>query len=135
VEVILLDTNAYAAFLQARHGTVEIVRSAATVFMSVFVIGELLAGFRNGKRFDENWRALRQFLDSPRVRYVPATIVTADRYSRVLFALRAKGRPLPANDVWIAAHAMEIGADLVSYDRHFGDVDGLAWTLPIDPET
>ena len=48
-------------------------------------------------------------------------------YSRIAASLRAKGRPLPTNDVWIAAHAMETGADLVSADRHFEHVDGIAW--------
>ncbi len=38
-----------------------------------------------------------------------------------------RGRPIPTNDVWIAAHAMETGADLVSADRHFQHIDGLAW--------
>ena len=53
---------------------------------------------------------------------------TAERYGVISAALRAKGRPIPANDVWIAAHAMETGADLVSADAHFEHVDGLAWT-------
>ena len=53
--------------------------------------------------------------------------VTADRYSRVMTALKAKGRPIPTNDVWIAAHAMETGADLVSADGHFEHVDGIVW--------
>lgn len=43
------------------------------------------------------------------------------------FSLRAKGRPIPTNDIWIAAHVMETGADLVSADRHFEHVDGIAW--------
>ena len=53
--------------------------------------------------------------------------ISADRYSRIAAALRAKGNPIPTNDVWIAAHAMETGADLVSADRHFEAVDGIAW--------
>lgn len=128
--MILLDTNAYSAFLRARAETVELVKSATTVYMSVFVIGELLAGFREGKRLAENWRDLQAFLAAPRVQMLPATIVTADRYSRIAMALRTKGRPLPMNDMWIAAHALEVGADLVSYDRHFGEIDGLAWVRP-----
>ncbi len=59
--------------------------------------------------------------------YVPVGPVTADRYSRVMTALKAKGRPIPINDVWIAAHAMETDADLVWADKHFGYVDGIAW--------
>lgn len=45
-------------------------------------------------------------------------------------ALRKKGRPVPTNDAWIAAHALETGAHLVSFDRH-SYIDGLAW---LDPE-
>ena len=48
---------------------------------------------------------------------------------RIAATLRAKGLPIPSNDIWIAAHTMETGADLVSYDRHFDHIDGLAWTL------
>ena len=51
----------------------------------------------------------------------------ADRYSRIMASLKAKGRPIPTNDVWIAAHAMETGSDLVSGDGHFQHVDGIAW--------
>jgi predicted nucleic acid-binding protein len=36
-------------------------------------------------------------------------------------------RPIPTNDIWIAAHAMEAGADLISSDPHFGHIDGLPW--------
>ena len=61
------------------------------------------------------------------------TLTTADRYSRVAAALRVKGRPIPSNDIWIAAHTLETGADLVSYDRHFGEIDGLAW-IPVTAE-
>ena len=59
--------------------------------------------------------------------FVPVGSTTAERYSRIAAALRAKGNPIPTNDVWIAAHAMEMGADLVSADRHFEVVDGIAW--------
>lgn len=59
------------------------------------------------------------------------TMTTADRYARVAVQLRRKGRPIPTNDIWIAAHAMETGADLVSLDEHFAEVDGLAWVRVI----
>ena len=61
------------------------------------------------------------------------SFTTADRYARTAAALRAKGRPIPSNDIWIAAHALETGADLVSYDHHFGEVDGLAW-IPVSAD-
>lgn len=65
--------------------------------------------------------------------FVPVTRTTADRYARIALALKRKGRPIPTNDIWIAAHAMETGADLVSYDEHFAAVDGLVWVRPEAP--
>ena len=46
---------------------------------------------------------------------------------RISSALRLRGTPIPTNDIWLAAHAMEAGASLLSADRHFGYIEGLAW--------
>ena len=124
---VLLDSNAYSRLMRGDDQTSAVVRDATEVLMSAVVIGELLYGFRNGSRFDRNAADLRSFLDSPYVSFVPVGPISADRYSRIAAALRAKGNPIPTNDVWIAAHAMETGADLVSADRHFEVVDGIAW--------
>ena len=67
------------------------------------------------------------FLENSYVSFVDVGPVTADRYSIIATSLRAKGRPIPTNDIWIAAHVMETGADLVSADAHFEHVDGIAW--------
>ena len=66
---------------------------------------------------------------------MPVTSVTAERFGRIAAALRATGRPSPTNDIWIAAQAMETGADLISFDKHYGHVDGLAWVSPDPDET
>ena len=124
---VLLDSNAYSRLMRGDEQTVAVARDATEVLMSAVVIGELLYGFRHGSRFDRNAADLRSFLDNPYVSFVPVGPVTADRYSRIAAGLRAKGNPIPTNDVWIAAHAMETGADLVSADRHFEAVDGIAW--------
>ena len=96
--------------------------------MSVIVLGELLYGFRWGTRFEANMDRLQAFLRAPGTSVVAVGQSTAERYGRIAAALRAKGRPIPANDIWIAAHAMETDAELVSADAHFEQVDGLAWT-------
>ena len=124
---VLLDSNAYSRLMRGDEQTAAVARDATEVLMSAVVIGELLYGFRHGSRFDRNATDLRSFLDNPYVSFVPVGPVTADRYSRIAAALRAKGNPIPTNDVWIAAHAMETGADLVSADRHFEAVEGIAW--------
>ena len=124
---VLLDSNAYSRLMTGDDQTAAVVRGATEILMSAVVVGELLYGFRNGSRFYRNVADLRSFLDNPYVSFVPVGSTTAERYSRIAAALRAKGNPIPTNDVWIAAHAMETGADLVSADRHFEVVDGIAW--------
>lgn len=127
---VLLDSSAYSELVRGNRQVAEIIRTAEEVLLSAVVLGELLYGFRAGSRYERNAAQIRSFLDSPYVSFVPVGPVTADRYSRVAMSLRAKGRPIPTNDVWIAAHAMETGADLVSGDGHFSHVDGIAW-IPI----
>jgi tRNA(fMet)-specific endonuclease VapC len=129
---LLLDTNAYTALLCGHDDVARRVRAAEQILMSVVVVGELLFGFRNGSRYEANRRELEEFLASPFVSLLPVGMVTADRFGRIAADLKRKGRPLPTNDVWIAAQAMESGADLLSFDRHFGEVDGLAWVEPLD---
>ena len=91
---------------------------------------ELLFGFRHGSRYDANAKRFEDSLANPWVTFLPVTLVTADRFSRISAVLRSKGRPLPTNDIWIAAHAMESGADLLSFDGHFAAIEGLAWIQP-----
>ena len=123
---ILLDTNAYSSLMRGDDQTAVIVRGATEILMSAVVIGELLYGFRHGSRYQRNAVNLRGFLASPYVSVIPVGQVTADFYSRIAVALRANGTPIPSNDVWIAAHTMETGANLVSADRHFDFVEGIA---------
>ena len=125
---ILLDSNAYSSLKRAHEPVVRLVRGSEEVLLPIVVIGEVLYGFRNGSRLERNTGELQEFLENPFVSVPPTTLTTADRYARVAARLRAKGRPIPSNDIWIAAHAMETGADLISYDGHFDHVDGLAWT-------
>ena len=124
---ILLDSNAYSEFMRGNHRARELVQDAEEILLSAIVVGEQLFGFRQGQRLEQNLKELRSFLDRPYVSFVPVGPVTVDRYSRIMASLKARGRPIPTNDVWIAAHAMEMGADLVSADHHFAYVDGIAW--------
>ncbi len=124
---ILLDSNAYSAFMRGSREVKSMIQTAEEVLFSAVVVGEQLFGFRQGAHYERNLAELRSFLERPYVSFVPVGPVTADRYSRVMSALKAKGRPIPTNDVWIAAHAMETGADLVSADGHFQHVEGIVW--------
>lgn len=127
---VLLDTNAWLALSRGHEGVGRLVRGSSGLVFSAVVAGELLHGFYAGSRTAENLRDLTAFLDRPAVDFLEVSWTTADRFGRVASALKRKGRPIPTNDIWIAAHALEAGADLVSFDRHFAVVDGLAWVNP-----
>jgi predicted nucleic acid-binding protein len=122
---ILIDTNAYTAFMLGDVAVVEVVAHAERLCLNSIVLGELLGGFAAGTRESKNRAELARFLDSPRVEVVPVTAQTADSYALVYSSLRRKGQPIPTNDLWIAASALEHGAALLTRDTHFGHVDGL----------
>jgi tRNA(fMet)-specific endonuclease VapC len=125
---VLLDTNAYSDLARGHASLAERVRAADVIIISSVVAGELLGGFRRGTRLDANVADLERFLAQPWVELLPVTWTTADRYGRIYADLRRRGTPIPTNDMWIAAHTMETGAELLSSDPHFQHVEGLVWT-------
>lgn len=125
ITAVLLDTNAYAAFKQGRSEALEIVQSANRLAFNSAVLGELLAGFAVGTRDKRNRAELQQFLTSARVRILTIDEGTAAYYAATYRSLRSKGQPIPTNDIWIAASALQHGYALFSYDRHFQAIDGL----------
>lgn len=122
---ILLDTNAYAAFMLGEAEVVEVVAHADRLYLNSVVLGELLGGFAAGTREQKNRAELARFMDSPRVEVLPITALTADSYALVYFSLRRRGQPIPTNDLWIAASALEHGAALLTRDAQFAQIDSL----------
>ena len=127
---VLLDTNAYISYLSGDELILNELAKADTVFLSVFVLGELYAGFRGGNKYQENKAILEKFLQKPTVEILNATETTSDIFGQLKNNLKKAGTPLPINDVWIAVHALETGSVLVSYDKHFSKCPGLRlWDL------
>ena len=122
---ILLDTNAYVAFKQGEKAVVETLQRVDQIGVSVIVLGELLGGFAAGKREDRNRIELDAFLDSPRVDVVPVNRDTTRYYASLYKQLREKGKPIPSNDMWIAATALQYEYIIFTYDKHFGQISGL----------
>jgi tRNA(fMet)-specific endonuclease VapC len=126
---ILLDTNFYTAFKSNQQEAVRIIQEAELVGINVIVIGELLAGFRAGSKENVNRRELDLFLDSPRVDLFLVDDETAEYYAKLFQDLKRKGTPIPSNDMWIAASAIQHGLWLATKDEHFRSVDGLLLLL------
>ncbi len=122
---ILIDTNAYAAFKRGDPSVLEIFQHAETLAISPVVLGELLGGFECGNKIKKNLDELQQFLQSSRIRVFSITSDTAKFYSQIYSSLRNKGQPIPSNDMWIAAQALENGCVLCTFDKHFKVIEGL----------
>jgi tRNA(fMet)-specific endonuclease VapC len=122
---ILIDTNAYSAFRGGDKTVLSILGSADIVYLSIFVMAELMAGFLGGKRNRENRAGLDEFKSKSTVKVLAATEETAAIFASVKHGLKQAGTPIPTNDIWIAAHAIETGAAVVTYDKHFESVQGL----------
>ena len=122
---ILVDTNAYTRLLTGQADVLDVIGSAETVYMSIFVLGELYAGFAGGTKERGNKDTLNRFLLKPSVKILNATSETAEVFGMVKQDLKKAGTPLPINDVWIAAHALETGSTLITCDSHFKNIAGL----------
>ena len=122
---ILLDTNAYTAFLTGNEHLLNALAEAETTFFSAIVIGELYAGFCGGNRLKENKALLARFLQKSNVRVLDVTAETGEVFGQIKNELQKAGTPIPLNDIWLAAQAMETGSVIVSFDAHFDQVSGL----------
>jgi tRNA(fMet)-specific endonuclease VapC len=119
---LLLDTSAISSLFAGRADVRGRLQDAEEVFLNPVVLAELKSGFRRGRFRRENERMLAQFIDSPRVRLASIDEETSERYAVIFDFLRTAGRPIPTNDVWIAATAMQHSLQLVTLDAHFEGV-------------
>jgi tRNA(fMet)-specific endonuclease VapC len=119
---LLLDTSAYSAFMRGHEEIRVMVRTNEEIFLNSIVVGELMAGFIKGGRRKKNEDELRRFLMSPRVSLLDVSEETAERYAVILNSLWQAGSPIPTNDIWIAASAMEHGLRVVTTDEHYDKI-------------
>lgn len=119
----LLDTNAVIALFAGEPAVVETIANKTAVFLCVPVLGELRYGVLASARVEQNLARLDDFAKA--VAVLPCDKECAVFYSAVKFGLRKKGRPIPENDVWIAAIARQHRLSLISRDAHFQEVDEL----------
>lgn len=119
---LVLDTSAYAAYRRGLAVAVEEIQLAEMILVPTIVLGELLSGFALGARHEQNRLELAGFLAQPRVRLLSIGHLTAERYAVLLVYLRKIGKPIPTNDLWIAASTWENGGLLLTADSHFENI-------------
>jgi len=121
----LLDTNAVVARL---NGDNEIIRfieeNADEILFTSIVLGELYYGAEKSQRVEENIQKIDNLIRGRIV--LNNDTQTARLYGRIHQQLRAKGRPIPQNDIWIAATAIQHDLILLTRDQHFNEIDALS---------
>lgn len=122
---VLIDTNAYSAYKQRFEPALEVIEFADEIGLSIIVLGELWAGFAAGNRETSNRGELGEFLSLPDTRLVLLDEGTAMYYARIATVQRRIGKPIPTNDLWIAAIALQQGYALFTLDQHFSEIAGL----------
>ena len=122
---ILIDTNCYSEIDDGDPETINRIQSATEVWVPLIVLGELYAGFELGSQKELNEKQLDSFLSRPSVDVLLPDTETARHYGRVFHLLRRQGTPIPTNDIWIAALALQHQLVLDSADKHFAYVPGL----------
>lgn len=120
---MILDTNALSAFVDGETGISEVLRRQARAAIPVIVLGE----FRYGIAQSKHRSAYEAWLESqlPHFEILSVTEETAVAYAALRGALKRSGRPIPANDAWIAALALQHRMSVLSRDSHFDAVPSL----------
>jgi len=122
---VCLDTNAYSAFKAGNLELMHILEEADELLIPAIVLGELYSGFQIGSLTERNLTELNRFLSKPGVSIIDIDNEIAFRYGFIKKALREEGTPIPTNDIWIAASALNSGSILLSSDKQFKSVPGL----------
>ena len=121
---MILDTNALSAFFDGAPEVVKTVSKATAMHLPVIVIGEYRFGLRASRLRKQREPKLDAFTRACTV--LPILESTTMFYAAVRHQLRRSGKPIPENDVWISALALEYGLPVLSDDQHFDAVQGLS---------
>lgn len=120
---LLLDTNAVIALQQKDTALLQLLEAEEDIFVPSIVIGELYYGAYKSGRPEENRKTVSEFAEKRQVIHCDAQ--TGDAYGQIKYALRTKGRPIPENDIWIAAIALQYDGILITRDEHYREIENL----------
>ncbi|MFN6946263.1 MAG: type II toxin-antitoxin system VapC family toxin [Cytophagaceae bacterium] len=119
----LLDTNIVIGLFANEQAIINNIMSSETIFIPTIVIGELYYGAEQSSKKNENIKKIDEFASNSFV--LECSTETAKQYGSVKCKLKLKGTPIPENDIWIAAMAIQNDLTLITRDKHFNHVEGL----------
>jgi len=122
---VALDTNRLTDLFQGDSELADRLGECDEVWLPLMVLAEIKAGFHGGSQQHRNEVLLQSFLAKPTVGIMLPARETAEHYARLFVQLKRAGTPIPDNDLWIAALALEHDLQLITRDNHFKNVPQL----------
>lgn len=120
---IAIDTNIAIEILNGNEATLQMLSGFDVIALPVTVCGELMFGAKNSRKAESNLAYYRAFISSCEI--LDAKLPTAWEYANIKLSLKQTGRPIPENDIWIAAICQSYDIPLVSRDGHFSYIQSL----------
>lgn len=124
---ILIDTNIISALMASDADLAAKIDSVETVYLSSISLGELYFGAFNSSKTDQYLNAITALENVYPTLKIDET--TGRFYGMIKSSLKQKGRPIPENDIWISAIALQHNLLLISRDQHFAEIEGLSWKI------
>lgn len=125
---MIIDTNALSALAEQDNGIMVLLKHTPRIYLPVICLGEYQFGLRGSRKRSNNQAFLNAFLERWPLLLIEQA--TAALYAEICHELKLAGRPIPSNDIWIAALARQHAMPVVTKDLHFDHVSGLerlAW--------
>ncbi len=119
----LLDTNIIIKLFRGDKSIENAIISAELIFVSSIVVGELFHGAYLSQEIDLNKERIKSFVETCTI--LSPDFESAEEYGKIKSELKRKGKPIPENDIWIAAIARQHQLILVTYDKHFENIEQL----------
>ena len=127
-EKIALDTNVVIDIFNNKHNVITLLNHYQTIYLPVTVCGELLFGAKNSARSQENEQKCHFFISNCNLLNINELV--AEAYATTRKTLKKKGKPIPENDIWIAATCIVNNIPLATFDSDFDPIDALTIINP-----
>lgn len=118
---LLFDTNIIIAFLKNEATVVDLFSKQDEINVSSITVGEMFYGALNSNQSEQNFDLYSRFFNYCNVYKIDKN--TSENYAKIRFILKSKGTPIPENDIWIAATALEHSLSIVTRDKHILGID------------
>jgi tRNA(fMet)-specific endonuclease VapC len=120
---IALDSNIVIDILNSKSSTISIIERYHLICLPIVVCGELLYGAHNSQKHVMNLQVVHAFIN--KCTLLETNFLVAEQYAKIRLQLKKIGKPIPENDIWIAALCIVKDIPLLSFDKHFIDITSL----------